>query len=171
MRLFLALMPPPVLRRRLGELADRAHARLGGRRVPDDSLHLTLAFLGEVPQAQGEALARWLETREIPAGEWRLDAWGAFRRPGIVWVGSRAPDRALAELQAALWNELEQQGIAGRPSRFIPHVTLLRRVPRLERAKPSPPDLVWPYRRVALLRSFTDRDRARYQILARSPLA
>lgn len=171
MRLFLALMPPPALRRRLGELADRAHARCGGRRVPDDSLHLTLAFLGEIPEAQAEALARWVEEREIPAGEWRLDAWGAFRRPGIVWVGSRTPDRALVTLQAALWDDLERRGITGRPSRFIPHVTLLRRAHRLESAEPSPPDLVWPYRQVALVRSFTDRDRARYQTLARSPLS
>ncbi|WP_108446241.1 RNA 2',3'-cyclic phosphodiesterase [Halomonas denitrificans] len=171
MRLFLALIPPPALRRRLAELAERAHARLGGRRVPDDSLHLTLAFLGERPTAQAEALARWVEERPIPEGEWRLDAWGSFRRPGIVWVGSRTPDRALTELQAALWQDLERHGVAGRPSGFIPHVTLLRRAHRLDTAEMSPPDLAWPYRQLALVRSFTDQDRARYQTLARSPLS
>ncbi|MFG6158667.1 RNA 2',3'-cyclic phosphodiesterase [Halomonas sp. 1390] len=170
MRLFLALMPPPALRRRLGELAEWAHAHCGGRRVPDESLHLTLAFLGEIPEAQAEALSTWVAGRDVPEGEWRPDAWGAFRRPGIVWVGSQTPDRALVSLQASLWHDLERQGITGRPSRFIPHVTLLRRARRLETAGLTPPDLVWPYRQVALVRSFTDQYRARYQTLARSPL-
>lgn len=171
MRLFLALMPPPALRQRLGELAGRAHARCGGRRVPDEGLHLTLAFLGEVPDAQGGALARWVAERRIPAGEWRLDTWGAFRRPGIVWMGSRAPARALVTLQAALWDDLERQGLAGRPARFLPHVTLLRRAARLDTAALAPPALTWPYHRMALLRSFTERDRVRYATLARSPTA
>ncbi|MDT8879137.1 RNA 2',3'-cyclic phosphodiesterase [Halomonas saccharevitans] len=171
MRLFLALMPPPALRRRLGELAERAHARCGGRRVPDDSLHLTLAFLGEVSEERAEELSTWVEGLDVPEGKWRLDAWGAFRRPGILWVGSQMPDRALVNLQASLWRDLEPQGFTGRPSRFIPHVTLLRRARRLETAGLSPPDLAWPYRRVALLRSFTDQDGARYQTLARSPLS
>ena len=170
MRLFLALMPPPALHRRLGELAERAHAHCGGRRVPDESLHLTLAFLGELPEEQAETLSAWVEGLDVPGGEWRLDAWGAFRRPGIVWVGGQTPDRALVTLQASLWHDLEQRGVTGRPSRFIPHVTLLRRARRLDTTGLSPPDLVWPYRQVALVRSFTDQDRARYQTLARSPL-
>lgn len=171
MRLFLALMPPPALRRRLAELAERAHDHCGGRRVHDDSLHLTLAFLGERPTAQAEALSRWVEGRDVPEGEWRLNAWGAFRRPGIVWVGGQAPDRALVNLQASLWRDLEQQGVTGRPARFIPHVTLLRQAHRLDLAGLTPPDLAWPYRQVALVRSFTDQHGARYTTLARSPAA
>ena len=169
MRLFLALMPPPALRRRLGELAERAHAHCGGRRVSDESLHLTLAFLGEIPDEQAEALSTWVEGLDVPGGEWHLDAWGAFRRPGIVWVGSQTPDRALVSLQAALWHDLERQGITGPPSRFIPHVTLLRGARRLETAGLTRPDLTWRYRQVALLRSFTDPHGARYTALARSP--
>ncbi|MEQ6887146.1 RNA 2',3'-cyclic phosphodiesterase [Halomonas sp. CS7] len=169
MRLFLALMPPPALRRRLGELAEWAHARCGGRRVPDDSLHLTLAFIGEVSEEKAEGLSTWVEGLDVPGGEWRLDGWGAFRRPGILWVGSQTPDRAMVNLQASLWRDLERQGFTGRPSRFIPHVTLLRRARRLESDGLPLPDLVWPYRQVALLRSFTEQDGARYQTLARSP--
>ncbi len=52
MRLFLALMPPPGLRERLGALADAAHARCGGRRMPDASLHLTLSVRDRVHLAR-----------------------------------------------------------------------------------------------------------------------
>ncbi|MEQ6917820.1 RNA 2',3'-cyclic phosphodiesterase [Halomonas aquatica] len=169
MRLFLALVPPPALRRRLGELTEWAQARCGGRRMPDESLHLTLAFLGEVDEAGVEALTTWVEGLNVPAGEWRLDAWGCFCHPGILWVGGRTPDTALVNLQASLWHDLETLGFGRRPSRFVPHVTLLRRAPRLETQGLPPIDLSWPYGRLALMRSFTESDRARYETLARSP--
>ena len=48
MRLFVALVPPEEVRRRL-EAEGRALRGLcgGGRMVPRENLHLTLAFLGE----------------------------------------------------------------------------------------------------------------------------
>ncbi len=171
MRLFLALEPPLQLRSRLGELAELAQARCGGRRMPDASLHLTLAFLGEVAEARAAALSAWVGERSIPAGEWRLDAWGTFRRPGIVWVGSRSPDPALARLHAALWDELAAFGFNHRPGHFMPHITLLRRARRLETQGLPAVDLAWPYRRLALVRSYTENDGARYATLARSPTA
>jgi RNA 2',3'-cyclic 3'-phosphodiesterase len=168
LRLFLALEPPDELRERLGQLADIAQARCGGRRVPDESLHLTLAFLGEVDEAQAEALTRWVETLAIAVGGWRLDAWGLFRRPGILWVGGHAPEPALVKLHGSLWDALEAQGMRARPARFQPHVTLLRRVERPALEGLPPLDLTWPYRRLALLRSLTRHDGARYTALARS---
>ncbi|MDR9437939.1 MAG: RNA 2',3'-cyclic phosphodiesterase [Halomonas sp.] len=169
MRLFLALEPPHKLRERLSELAELAQDRCGGRRMPDDSLHLTLAFLGEVAEEQGAALSAWVGERPIPTGEWRLDAWGTFRRPGIVWVGGRSP--ALERLHESLWAELSAFGFSGRAEHFVPHVTLLRRARQLETRSLPTIDLSWPWRRLSLVRSFTENDGARYETLARSPAA
>lgn len=168
MRLFLALMPPPGLRERLGALADAAHARCGGRRMPDASLHLTLAFLGEVGDEQAEELSEEIRSLAIPAGHWTLDVWGHFRRPGIVWVGGRRPDTALQELHERLWERLEAHGLPGRPSRFIPHVTLLRGAERLEADDLPDVDLEWPYNQVTLIHSINDGQPVRYAPLARS---
>ncbi|MCE9681718.1 RNA 2',3'-cyclic phosphodiesterase [Halomonas alkalisoli] len=169
MRLFIALVPPPELRRRLGELADFAHARCGGRRMPDESLHLTLAFLGEVEEAQALELAEWVQGLAMAPGEWRLDGWGYFMRPGIVWVGSQASAPALAELQHELWQGLEARGLTGRPGRFVPHVTLLRRA-NTRRLQDLPPiDLAWSYNQLELIQSFTGERGARYRTLAVSP--
>ena len=167
MRLFLALMPPPELRMQLGML-DAAHARCGGRRMPDESLHLTLAFLGEVPKARVDALAEWTHRLAPTSGEWRLDAWGRFQRPGIVWVGGQAPDPALVALHCRLWDELESQGLKGRPSRYVPHVTLLRRAERLETEGLPVSALTWRYNRFELIQSITDARGSRYVSLARS---
>ncbi len=168
MRLFLALVPPPALRARLAELADLAHARCGGRRMPDASLHLTLAFLGEVDEAQAVALGGWVRSLEIPRGDWRLDRWGTFQRPGIVWVGSRHPDPPLEALQRRLWDELAPRGIGGRPGRYIPHVTLLRRAHSLETDGLPDIRLDWSYNQLELIHSITDARGARYVTLARS---
>lgn len=171
MRLFLALEPPDELRERLGELADLAQARCGGRRMPNASLHLTLAFLGNVAEERVPALSDWVRERPIPAGEWRLDAWGAFRRPGIVWVGGQTPDPALVRLHGSLWDGLASFGFNDRPGSFVPHITLLRRAQRLETRDLPAVDLTWPWQRLVLVRSFTRDDGARYETLACSPQA
>ncbi|MDN3555893.1 RNA 2',3'-cyclic phosphodiesterase [Halomonas maura] len=168
MRLFLALVPPPAQRRRLGELAERAQARCGGRRMPDDSLHLTLAFLGEQPLERAEAIGDWLARFSILPGRWRLDAWGHFRRPGIVWVGGAEGQPALGDLQRQLWDGLEELGISGRPERFAPHITLLRHARR-----PPGPELpriamAWDYTRVELIQSVVTQQGSRYRPLART---
>ncbi len=166
MRLFLALVPPPGLRERLGELADAAQARCGGRRVPDENLHLTLAFLGEVEETRAKALAEWTRRLAPTSGEWRLNAWGTFRQPGILWTGGKRPDPALAALHHRLWDELEGQGLKGRPSRYVPHVTLLRRAERLETEGLPVPALTWRYDRLELIQSITDHRGSRYASLA-----
>ncbi|MFP4138287.1 MAG: RNA 2',3'-cyclic phosphodiesterase [Halomonas sp.] len=168
MRLFLALEPPDALRARLDVLADLARARCGGRRVPAANLHLTLAFLGEIEAPRADELVEWLKRESPEGGEWRLDAWGTFRRPGIVWVGGKVPDPALGALQARLWDGLESFGLGGRPSHFVPHVTLLRRARRLSTEALPPVDLAWPWRRLTLLRSLTLADGPHYEVLARS---
>ncbi|QOR40647.1 RNA 2',3'-cyclic phosphodiesterase [Billgrantia diversa] len=166
MRLFLALMPPPELRERLGELAEIAHARCGGRRMPDESLHLTLAFLGEVEEARAAELVEWVQGLTIPPGEWHLDCWGGFRRPGIVWVGAQAADPALSQLQGRLWSTLEPLGFGTRPTQFVPHVTLLRRAATLPLEYLPPIELSWFYNQLELIQSITDERGARYRRLA-----
>ncbi|RTR05705.1 RNA 2',3'-cyclic phosphodiesterase [Halomonas nitroreducens] len=170
MRLFLALVPPPALRRRLGTLADAAQARCGGRRMPDDGLHLTLAFLGEQPIERAEALAAWLARFSILPGSWRLDAWGHFRRPGIVWVGGAEGEPALRDLQRQLWDSLEEMGITGRPDRFAPHITLLRKARRSPGPELPRIAMTWDYTRVELIQSVLKQQGSHYRSLARTVL-
>ncbi|HSH47649.1 MAG TPA: RNA 2',3'-cyclic phosphodiesterase [Halomonas sp.] len=171
MRLFLALLPPAALKPALAGLADAAHLRCGGRRMADDSLHLTLAFLGEQNESMTARLAERVGAMRAPAGQWQLDRWGYFSRPGIVWVGSARPCAPLQALQAALWDALEALGIQGRPQAFLPHVTLLRRAKRPPGDElPAAPELQWRYRRLALVRSVASLEGSRYSVLARSSL-
>ncbi len=135
--------------------------------MPDGNLHLTLAFLGEVGDAQASELIDWVSGQTVEPGEWRLDRWGCFRRPGIVWVGG-APDPILSRLQQGVWGTLEALGLGARPARFVPHVTLLRRAVTFERQGLPDVALAWSYNKIALIQSITDDRGARYQALAES---
>ncbi|SFU49220.1 RNA 2',3'-cyclic phosphodiesterase [Halomonas korlensis] len=171
MRLFIALTPPPELRSRFGELSDLAQARCGGRRMPDANLHLTLAFLGEVGPARLEALVHWVEQQTLPPGCWTLDRWGCFRAPRIVWIGGGKPEPTLQRLHDRLWQALAALGFEGEPSRYVPHITLLRRAERLETRELPAFRIDWPYRQVELIHSLTGPGGSRYTTLARSRVA
>lgn len=171
MRLFLALVPPPALRRRLGTLADAARAHCGGRRMPDESFHLTLAFLGEQPASRATAIADWLSSFTPLPGRWRLDRWGRFRRPGIVWLGGAEGEPALMALQHQLWDGLEVLGVEGRPPRFVPHVTLLRKATHPPGPALPAVALNWDYACVELIQSTVTPRGSRYRRLTRTPAA
>lgn len=169
MRLFLALRPSPDLRRQLGELADTVHARYGGRRMPDATLHATLAFLGEVPNERRHELVRFTREWRIPPATWRLNRFGYFRGPKILWVGSHDTPSPLQQLHNDLWQHLEQLGFAPPNSgNFVPHVTLLRKVAEPEWTSLPDIDFAWHYNQLTLIRSVATKHGQDYQRLAQS---
>lgn len=136
--------------------------------MPDDNLHLTLAFLGEQPESLAQDIAQRINTLQIAAGQWRLSRWGYFSGPGIVWVGGDYSS-PLQRLHDSLWSELEVSGINGRPQSFVPHITLLRRArPLPETGLPAPSSLAWHYQRLALVHSTVGPTGSHYRVLAHS---
>ena len=51
-RVFFALWPDDEIARQFDEAGRMAHQSLGGRRMRRETLHLTLAFIGDVPPAR-----------------------------------------------------------------------------------------------------------------------
>src|SRR5579859_405880 len=92
-RLFLALNLPDAVSVALHRAGEAYLAQLEGVRVvPQASLHLTVAFLGERPLDQVDALAG--AVLPVCAGQTpfslSLDGPGCFpsaRRPRVLWVG------------------------------------------------------------------------------------
>ncbi|MGN6391105.1 MAG: RNA 2',3'-cyclic phosphodiesterase [Gemmatimonadales bacterium] len=131
MRLFAGLPIVDDARREIVGLLDRLRGSAWPVRwVPDDGLHLTLKFFGEVSPERLDVIEEAVRiaargTGSLPC---RLDDLGAFPspvRPRVLWVGIEAP--AALEL---LYDRLERGGEAigfppeGTP--FRPHVTLGR---------------------------------------------
>ncbi len=177
MRTFIALELDDALTARL-ELVLTRLARLApqSRWVRPDSLHLTLAFLGEVPDALvprvGDALARIAERH--PPHPLRVRGSGTFGPldcPKVLWVGVSGALEALGTLQRALVRELALLGLAPDHEVFTPHITLARaKSPRGDSALGRSADALsgmdfgeFPVREVALFASHTDREGMRYR--------
>jgi len=167
-RLFFALWPGPALAATLADWAAQAQAACGGRAMRPDTLHLTLAFLGAVDAERAAALAAATARQRAEPGSFSLDRYGTFARQGIVWAGPTQAPPALQRTHDALWNWLEPLGFARPPQAFKPHVTLLRRAPRLDSAPDAPPPVQWQYRRYVLVQSSPHNGVAHYRVLARS---
>jgi len=157
-RCFVAARPDPATRERLGRLASELQQRTpGGRRLRDELLHLTLAFIGELPQAQAHRASQAMQCLPVTPFDWRLDRVGYFEKAQIVWIAGAA--REVAALAQRVRAELCTLDLPCDPRPFIAHVSLLRDVARSaagrspDRCAVSGPiePIVWRIDRVELL--------------------
>lgn len=158
------------------ESLARTAARDGLRLVPPESLHVTLAFLGERPDEEVEPIAAALRGVAVPVGALALReaAWLPPRRPSVLAVDLDDRDAACARLQRAVSEALVRLG-AFTPERrpFRPHVTVarVRRGARVERTLPVIADHpTFAASALTLYRSRLSPKGASYHALARTPL-
>ncbi len=168
-RVFFALWPGARVRAELAQAARRMQRVLRGRRTRDDSIHLTLAFIGEVDV---DILPRLLAPPAgvfTPAFLLTLDNWGSWERNGIGWAApSRIPD-PLRDLAANLEGWLRGAGFELELRTFAPHVTLVRKA----QYAPLPDSMMriaWQVNEFALIHSQLAPDGARYRMLRAWPL-
>lgn len=157
-RLFFALWPPDAARDALGALSTSVAAAAGGRAIPPAKIHLTLAFLGEVPASREEAVRAAAESVRAAPLDLAFDRLGSFPRSQVAWTGpSRVPE-ALIDLAEQLAEGLRARGFALETRRFAAHVTLARRI--RERVAPAAtPPIAWKADAFALVESQTSTGR------------
>ena len=132
-RLFFALIPDEVLRRRMARVADALVASQpgAGRRIRPERYHMTLRFLGGY-DTTGPGLLDPLRAlpAELPLEGFcfQLDRAGSFRNRSIPWwLGCAEVPPPLAGLQGALEHGLRASTVAVAPApAFVPHVTVVR---------------------------------------------
>lgn len=126
MRLFFAIDLPLAERERLAALIpDEAP---GIRRVPTDRMHLTLRFVGHVPDETRDALIANLSVMPLEAGSILLRGVGTFPsrgRPRVLWVGVDA-DATVREIRDQTETACREAGLDDDPQPWSPHVTLGR---------------------------------------------
>lgn len=169
LRLFFALWPDDATRAELDRAGSWLHRHWGGRRMRADSLHLTLVFLGSVPQSKLPAILACADAVRAGGFELTLDRCGFWPRNRIGWLGMAQPCDRLDALAAELRQSLADAGTAFDARPFFPHVTLLRNTGG--GASPAFVPLRWPVREVALVSSSADAGRSRYDIVGRRALA
>lgn len=124
-RLFVALDLPDDVRRRLAGLGGGVP---GARWTEPESLHLTLRFIGEVPEDQATDIDAALAEIQAPGFDLTLDGVGVYgsgRNARVLWAGVER-NEALGHLQAKVESALVRTGLPAEERRFSPHVTLAR---------------------------------------------
>lgn len=168
-RLFFALWPDDATRHALDRTGKWLHQHWGGRRMRADTLHLTLAFLGNTPTEARDALLPHIDTIRAGAFELALDRPGAWPHNRIGWLGCSEPPAALTDLAEQLRGALRESRTAFDARPFVPHVTLLRNTPG--GAAPACTPVRWRVDSFVLVASRTEADGARYEVIQRWPLA
>ena len=189
LRLFVALEPPDPVRRRLAA-AQAGLRRAAGvhadriRWVEPDRMHLTLQFLGAVPEERLGAVRDAVAGAAAGSPPLRLEVHGAggfptARRPRVVWGGVAGDLEGLGALTDALGRALGPLGFPAERRSFAPHFTYGRSrdgrgatglggaIAAAAAGEPVP----WRVHEVVLFRSHLGPGGSRYEPLLRAPLA
>jgi len=179
-RLFFALWPPEAVAGHLHAVAVDAAQSVGGRIMRAETLHLTLAFLGEVSLGKLDELCAIGAGIDVPVAALCLDRLGWWRHNHVLWAGvseARAPE-TLHVLASTLAGRLSEAGFHLELRAFFPHVTLLRKAgvgqppdTDLVARLPALGEVVWPVCDFVLLRSLPSTVGADYRIVGRWPLS
>lgn len=179
MRAFVAIRPCEAARDALLSLQEDLNQ---GRAVPEENLHVTLAFLDDQPTATLEALHEALSC--IRVGPVALTFSGVEarggRKPALIWAGVETTER-LTLLHSRVRSAARAAGIVLPRTRFRPHATLARisRAARIDHARlaewmsrhgtfRSGP---FPVKTIRLYRSDLGPGGPTYEVLAEYPLA
>ncbi len=187
-RLFVALDPPEPVRRRIGAVVAGLR-RTAGRAADEvrwtaaEGLHLTLQFLGAVPEERIADLDGAIRAAAAASRPLQLELRGAggfpnARRPRVVWLGLSGDLAPLAALAADLGRRLTPLGFAPEARPFTPHLT----VGRARDARGAPglggalaeaalgEALGWRAAELVLFESHLEPGGARHEALLRAPL-
>jgi 2'-5' RNA ligase len=190
-RTFLALELPDALKSRLaGFEREFSHHASVLKWPAQDLLHITLRFLGGVPEDRMPAV---MEAAEAVASQsapftLSLSGIGAFpgtRRPRVIWVGLHQDSGydALLTLFADLEECLTARGFPPEERAFSPHITLARTRDTISEAErrelgarltdvavKATVNGITPVDRLTVMRSDLARSGPAYTPLARYPL-
>jgi RNA 2',3'-cyclic 3'-phosphodiesterase len=170
LRLFFALIPGAALQAELAALGRGVAQRAQGRAVAARNIHLTLAFLGDVPASGVPGLQSIAGQLPRDAFTLVLDRVGGFRGSGVAWLGARAVPGALAGLQRTLAEALRARGFRIEARPFAVHLTLARKC-RVVLDEPLAGPVEWPVEAIALVASTLAPGGSVYRTLATWPLA
>lgn len=166
-RVFFAVWPDDTAAKALHAVAREAQKGCRGRLMRRETLHLTLAFLGDVSD---DRIADARRVADALAGEpfdISLDELGYWKHNRILWAGGVSPP--LTFLAKDLNDGLRASGFRLDSRPFVAHMTLLRDARCAETPVFTEP-VAWPVREFVLVESKLSSDGARYEAIGRWPL-
>ena len=132
MRVFIALELPEAIKKAVSGIQNEltaSSARVSWLR--EEALHLTLSFLGEVPDLKLSEIRTGMVTAARGIGPLKLSikTIGVFpneKRPRVVWLGVQLSDDRLIRLQKRVEQAMALVGFPPEKRDFRPHLTIGR---------------------------------------------
>lgn len=124
-RLFVGIELPEDIRLSLGDLCGGVP---GASWTPDENLHLTLRYIGEISEGDAHDVHDALMGVRCPSFELSFSGVGHFSTGDevrVLWAGVDKSDE-LMKLQRNIESALVRMGFPPEERRFRPHVTLAR---------------------------------------------
>ena len=173
-RLFLALWPDASMREQLAHSVRKGVRSSGGRRVPEANYHITLVFIGAVPEgrvAELGVVVRAVIGTGTGAGpiEVPLQELAYWPGPRVLCAVPSAPLAGLAGGVGGLLEALAAAAFAPDLKLFRPHVTVARKVMRPSASAPLHP-VLWRFDEFALIESRTLEAGPVYSVVETYPL-
>lgn len=163
-RLFFALWPDSRQRDRMRDFISPVAREVEGRAVDRRNWHVTLAFIGEFPEARIGELHEIRERIEVEPFRLRFDRLEYWARPRIAAVVAPTVPVELARLVEALNLRLQAAGIETEDRTYRPHVTVVRKARPFETQRLAQPG-VTEWGGFELVESVSDSDGVTYRPL------
>ena len=128
MRLFFALRPPRVAAGQLAAIARTCAGQFGGQPSREETIHLTLAFLGDMTEAQISPLVENAQRLRLPPFDLDINCLGSWAHNRLLWAGCTALPPELQRLADSLHDLVREMDPGGKRRRFMPHLTLVRKL-------------------------------------------
>lgn len=165
-RVFFALWPDAPTRERLARAAERLRGACGGRMPKPENIHLTLAFLGQIPRSRLDPLMATARRVTGRSHGLPMERFGWFRRNRVAWAGPLRTPGALLKLVGSLEEALRQDHFPCDVRPYEAHVTLLRKASCRD-LPPLEDSFEWPVREFVLVESELNQAGSVYTIIGR----
>ena len=190
-RLFFAFWPTESQQQEMAQATHERVSSAGGRAVPIQDLHVTLAFLGSVPQRRiGElgAIAAWVARSSVRVGpgiamsghgeatasepvaplvSLTFGRTAYWRKPGLLCAIEASREDRAAALAANLRRALTAAGFSPDLKPFRAHVTLARKVSPSHTLAHAFHPVTWEFGDIALIDSRTQAGGSLYSVVDR----
>jgi 2'-5' RNA ligase len=128
MRVFIAVDLPDEIRKALGDVQrDLKSLTTTARWVAPESIHITLKFIGEVPEKRLDDIydaVAGLTWKPFTITVRGVGFFPGTRSPRVFWAGMEAP--TMQGLAERLDTRMERSGFEKEKRAFRPHITLAR---------------------------------------------
>ena len=168
--MFFALWPDAAVQGQFLKHGRELHRLAGGRLTRQESIHLTLVFLGDI------GVDRLKDVRAAGAGAafeaftLSIETAGCWSHNRVAWLAPRATPVQLLALVAALEGALAQAGFRFDARPYAPHITVVRKA-RCGRLDMAIAPIEWQVEDFVLVRSRLDSEGSRYTVVDRWPAA